>query len=125
MRYLCVQTSDFTFIPFVTDEHGKFGKCAHNIIELIARQLNQSAIQKISFRKYWEKRIRSALRTGIMKHRLARQNRCSPFHSALCNLRDSQMTNQHLSFSSSIQSTFPSNLVPSGLESALQLGSVP
>ena len=71
-----------------------------------------------------EKRIRSALRTGVMKHRLVRQNRCSPFHTALCNLRDSHMTNQHLSFSSSIQSTFPFNLAPFGRESALQLGSV-
>ena len=73
----------------------------------------------------WEKRIRSALRIGVMKPRLARQNRSSPFHTALCNLRDSQMTNQHLSFSSSIQSTFPFNLTQSGRESALQLGSVP
>ncbi len=118
-------TSSITFIPFVVDEHGRFGECAHSIIELIARQLNQSYIQKTCFRKYWEKRIRSALRTGIMKHRLDRQNRCSPFHSALCNLRNSQMTNQHLSFSASIQSTFPINLTSSGLESAMQLGSVP
>ena len=53
------------------------------------------------------------------------QNRCSPFHTALCNLLDNQMTNQHIYFSSSIKSTFPFNLASPGLESALQLGSVP
>ena len=63
---------------------------AQGIIEPIARELNQTAEQKTSFRKYWDKRIRSALRIGVMKHRLARQNRCSPFHTALCDIHDSQ-----------------------------------
>ena len=107
--------SNLTFIPFVVDEHGMFGSCANQIIEKIARTLDQTAEQKTCFRKYWEKQIRSAYRKGIMSHRLERQNRCSPFHSALCDIQNRHETNQHLSFSSTIQSNFPQFLFPPDL----------
>lgn len=48
-----------------------------------------------------------------------------PYHNALCNIHDSQVTNQHLYFSSSIQSSLPSTFFPPGLEAASQLGNAP